>query len=344
MSAVLRAPEPTAWRGPDADRRGTCLVYLVPGQGGDPRGALLALYRADASARAAIDAVLAQIDPVGAAHGLGPVGAVLLAEDRLALPSGMAQLAGYAASVAVDRVLAAFGIRPGCVVGQSFGEIAALVCAEAFDAAEGAAAVCALTDAFREQEGRGGMVLIRGSTTDTEKLLARAGLPELVIACLDSPEETIVSGPRDAIDALLTLAESADDGGLPPLRRLAVPYASHHPALGEVARRFRRGLEPLPRRPLTCPVLSPVRRRAYTEADDVREGLADCVIKPVHLIETFARLARTHRTQDLMFVQVGVGATLCRCAEATLPGARTVAPLADPDFHRALPRARLPRP
>lgn len=300
------------------------LVYLVPGQGGNPRGALRGLYRTGAAFRSAIDEVCARVDPVGAEHGLDPVGDVLLIDQQKLVP-GMAPLASYTASVALHRILTEADVRPTCVIGQSFGEIAALACAGALTEAEGAAAVCALTEAFRIAHGRGGMVLIRASEPDTEKILDRLMRPELVVACVDSPDETIVSGPTDAVDALLTLRDVVGDA-LPPIDRLAVPYASHHPDLVPVAERFRAGLEPLRPRPLACQVLSPVRRRAYTDADDLRDALADCVVKPVQLIEAFENLA----VPDPLFVEIGVGAGLCRCARATLHGARTLAPLSDP--------------
>ena len=350
------------------------LIYLIPGQGGDPRGALHGLYEAanaEPWIRAAIDEVFAEVEPVGAAHGLGPVGEVLLrterpgqpghaeqpgrpghAERRAPMPPGMAPLAAYTASIALHRVLADADVRPERVIGQSFGEIATLVCAGAFTVAEGATAVCALSEAFRIAQGRGGMVLVRASQADTEKILAGLMRPELVVACVDAPDETIVSGPNDAVDALLALrnrdggefgdSEFSDGGDLPPLVRLAVPYASHHPDLRPVAERFRAGLQPLRQRPLACEVLSPVRRRAYADTDDLRDALADCVIKPVHLIESFETLPRAAHDSTPFFIEIGVGASLCRCARATLPGARTLAPLSNPLRARELLRPLIP--
>jgi acyl transferase domain-containing protein len=120
------------------------IVYLIPGQGGDPRGALRGLYRAENWIRSAIDEVCAQVDPVAAGHDLPPVGDVLLAGQRTPMAYGVAPLAAYTASIALHRILADAGVRPTCVIGQSFGEIATLVCAGAFTVAEGATAVCAL--------------------------------------------------------------------------------------------------------------------------------------------------------------------------------------------------------
>jgi acyl-CoA oxidase len=301
------------------------IVYLIPGQGGDPRGALRGLHAAEPWIRSAIDEVCAQIDPVGAAHGLPSVAGILLADQPTSLDYGVAPLAAYTASVALHRILADADVRPACVIGQSFGEISALVCAGAYTVAEGATAVCALNEAFRVALGHGGLILVRASLAETEKILGRLGRPDLVVACVDAADETIVSGPNDAVDALLALRDDeADD--LPPLDRLAVPYASHHPELTAVAERFRAGLDPLTQRALRCHAISPVRRRAYTDSDDLRDALADCVVKPVQLVEIFENLP----PKDRLFIEMGVGAGLCRCARVTLPGAHTLAPLAKP--------------
>jgi acyl-CoA oxidase len=315
------------------------IVYLIPGQGGDPRGSLRGLYGAEAWMSSAIAEVVAQVDPVGAAHGLPPIADVLLTEGRGPMGDGMAQLAAYTASVALHRILADAGVRPDTVVGQSFGEIAALVCAGAYTVAEGASAVCSLGEAFRIAVGAGGLVMLRASQTRTEKILARVGRPDLVVACVDAIDETIVSGPNDAVDALLALRDREPDT-FPPLDRLAVPYASHHPDLTAVAERFRAGLEPLRQRTLNCRVLSPISRRAYTDSDDLRDALADCVVKPVQLVETFDEL----RGAEPLFIQIGVGAGLCRCARVTIPGARTLAPLAKPSGARDALRALIPGP
>lgn len=317
------------------------LVYLVPGQGGDPRGALRGLRAAAPWIRATIDEVCAQVDAVGAAHGLNPVTDLLLSDGRDRAPRqyGRTPLAAYTASVALYRILAAAEVRPACVIGQSFGEISALVCAGAYTVAEGAAAVCALNEAFRAALGQGGLVLLRASAPETEWILARLGRPDLVVACVDAADETIVSGPNDAIGALLALRDGAKDE-FPPLQRLSVPYASHHPDLAPVAARFRAALEPLRQSALNCRVLSPVRRRAYTDSDDLRDALADCVVKPVQLIEALEGL----RGAQCRFVEVGVGASLCRCARAVLAGADALAPLAEPLAARDVLRSLISRP
>ncbi|MEV6560913.1 acyltransferase domain-containing protein [Nocardia sp. NPDC051756] len=294
-------------------------VFLVPGQGGDPRCALHDLYRADHGCRATIDDILDDIERASGGAGQG-LREVLLSDTRSpAMAPGIPQLASYAISVVLDRVLTAAGFHPEVIVGQSFGEIAALVCAGVFDVPDGTRAVCALNAAFRGFEGRGAMVLVLASEPDTRRLLADVDRTDLVLACVNSPKQTIVSGPTDAIAALFD-----QPGDCPRLVRLAVPYASHHPELVVVADRFRAGLRGTRQRPLRVPVHSPVGRRTYSDTDDLHEALVDCVTKPVDLAKALEHTGSRH---DTLFIELGVGDGLCRCAHATLPSARTLAPL-----------------
>lgn len=304
-------------------------VYVIPGQGGDPRGALLGIYRVSDTAAAEADRILADVQRVvDAADTLRPapsVRSLLLAPSRsAAAQQGVRQLAGYAISVILARLLTTAGMTPAAAVGQSFGEIAALVCGGALDVTDGTRAVLALNSAYRPAEGRGAMVLMNGvGEADCRRLLAESGIGDLVLACVNSPDQTVVSGPAEAVERLLCLP-------WPKMTRLPVPYAAHHPALAPVRDRFLTGMRELRQRPLLVPVHSPVRCRAYTDDDDLREALADCVVKPVYLTQTLSGLAMSWRRQSIghrTFIELGTGDALTRCVQRTLPGAQTIAPL-----------------
>lgn len=294
-------------------------AFLVPGQGADPRGALGGLYRRTPHVQPVIDEVLDEVQVGAGSTGEQVREALLDGRPDVPLGSGVPQLANYTISVVLARLLTMVDIRPQLVMGQSFGEIAALVCAGGLDLADGARAVCALNAAFGEVEGSGAMVLVEASEHDTLGLLVDH--PELVLACINSPGQTIVSGPIDAITTLL----AQNDGG-PRLFRLPIPYASHHPGLVSVAERFRADLREVTLRPLQVAIHSPVARRDYTDAQDLRAALADCVIKPVDLP---AALRHLESRGPWLFIELGLGQTLSRCVRATLPHARTWAPLCD---------------
>jgi hypothetical protein len=74
-------------------------------------------------------------------------------------------------------------------------------------------------------------------------------------------------------------------------------------------------------------VHSPVARRAYSDGEDLREALADCVVEPVHLPQALLGLAAGQPAAGGPFIELGAGDALSRCVQRTLPGAEVIAPL-----------------
>src|ERR1700719_4543834 len=111
---------------------------LFPGQGACYPGVL----EEAAEVFPQVAAVFAEIDAVAKARMGRAVSDVLWSrkpktlETLLAEDPDIVQLSIFGTSVAVYRVLEAHGLRPAILMGHSFGEIAALVCAGAFTATE----------------------------------------------------------------------------------------------------------------------------------------------------------------------------------------------------------------
>jgi acyl transferase domain-containing protein len=316
---------------PPTDSAGTGPVFMVPGQGsgGDPRGALTELYRRAPTLRDLVDALLKDMQQAAEAAdpacmlNMPTVSDILLAEDpNIPLRHGLRQITEYALSVTMHHILTAYGVRPKAVFGHSFGEIAALVCAGVFDVADGVRAVCALNAECESIVGQGAMVLFEAGEEDAQRLLHTVGHPDLVLACINTPYETIVSGTAEAITELF---RQADTKG-PRLIKLPVPYASHHPRLAAVADRFCGRLRALPQRQLRLPVHSPVQGGDYEDTDDLHRALADLLIKPVRLPDTLLTLDERGFGP---FIELGPSNSLCRCVRETLPTADVIAPLSD---------------
>ncbi|MFC4907474.1 ACP S-malonyltransferase [Actinomadura gamaensis] len=263
---------------------------------------------------------------------------------------GVAQLAAYTASVAVDRVQRAAGTVPTFAVGQSFGEIAALVCAGAFSVGDGARMAFSLVDVLTRRGAGGGMGLLEASEDDTLAIIAEtarqaraardarpareahrvrpggrlaarsAASGEVVVACLNAPSATVVSGPDAELEAVLAQARARGVRAV----RLAVPYLSHHPAMVGADHEWYDMIRRFPQRPLRARVYSPVRGRAYRDTDDLHRALADCIVRPVRLPATLREVAEAGAT---LFVEAGAGDALCRCARLTVPDVATLAPL-----------------
>ncbi|WP_238350222.1 acyltransferase domain-containing protein [Pseudomonas sp. SWRI154] len=302
-------------------------VFIFPGQGADPRGALATLHGSTPQIAQRIEEILGAVDDV-LAHAQqrrpiapGLIRRILLNPDlQCSLPVGVPQMASFIASIAVAEVFELFAIRPQLIVAQSLGEIAAMVCAGALDLTDGVRAICALNNAFQDQEGKGTMVLVEASEQDTLNIIATVGRPDLVLACINTPRQCVVSGPNEAIEALMNQAP----GGA-RLLKLDMPYASHHPALeSSVAQCFLAQLRALSPKTLRVPLYSCVARRVYNDEDDLLRGLADCVVKPADLLQALREVESTAQT---VFVDLGIGGGMARCARAALPQARTYAPL-----------------
>ncbi|XVQ15622.1 ACP S-malonyltransferase [Spirillospora sp. CA-255316] len=328
-------------------------ALLFPGTGSAGPPDLRALAAAHP---AAAGAVLEVLDAVDAAAGqalaegaeavpTGPAGRpsqwpslreILLTDpDRYpaaATIDGVPQLAAYTASVAVDRVLRAAGAVPGFAVGQSFGEIAALVSAGVFGVAEGARMALSLVGVLVRAGAGGGLGLLLDGEERARALIEGAGAgAEVVVACVNAPSVTVVSGPEGPLEEVLAHARGAGVRAV----RLAVPYLSHHPAMAGADAQWYEIIRTFPQGELRMPVYSPVRGRAYRDSDDLHRALADCIVKPVRLPEV---LREVDAAGARAFVEAGAGDALCQCAQACVPGARTLVPL--PDRRRSRPGPR----
>ncbi|MFB7175905.1 acyltransferase domain-containing protein [Streptomyces sp. NPDC056254] len=304
-------------------------VFLFPGQGCDPAGALLYLVNRTNSARTPAlheaNLIIDQIGKTAAASGYGPEGAIreMLLREAPAnrFPYGISQLAQFAASVALTRYLACLNVRPSQVVGHSLGEYAALVCADVFTADDGTRLICALNDAYSALVGKGGLVLLQASESVVRDLLDSVPGGDLAVACVNSTEQVVVSGPTSAIAALMALEGPA----VPRRRVLPVPYPGHHPALGEAREGFLRSVKDVHQRRISVPVWSAVQHRVYTDADDLRVALADGFTKPVYFSDAIKRLQTPGSRRR--FIEVGVGASLKTCVRSLLRDAAVISPL-----------------
>ena len=134
------------------------------------------------------------------------------------------QPAIWAVMVSLAAVWADHGVRPAAVVGHSQGEIAAACVAGALSLEDGARIVALRSRALRRLAGRGAMASLGAERARAEKLLAEHG-SEVVVAAVNGPSSTVISGPPGQVAAVVAEAEAA---GL-RARTIDVDYASHGP-------------------------------------------------------------------------------------------------------------------
>ncbi|MFB8058010.1 SDR family NAD(P)-dependent oxidoreductase [Kitasatospora purpeofusca] len=136
------------------------------------------------------------------------------------------QPALFAVMVSLAALWEAAGVRPDAVIGHSQGEIAAAHVAGALSL-EDAAAVVALRSraiAGLGLTGRGAMAAVPLPVAEVEAAIAAAPDPALLgVAAVNGPTSTVVSGEREAVEALVEVYRSEG------VRAKLVPvdYASH---------------------------------------------------------------------------------------------------------------------
>src|SRR6185437_2596785 len=118
-------------------------------------------------------------------------------------------------------------------------------------------------------EGSGAMASLGCSAKDAADLLARTP-GTLVIANINSPTQTVVSGDSKAIDAVAALAAECNV----QCRRLPVSHAFHSPLIARAAEAFERAMAPLPTpASLSPPIISGVESADIDAKTDLRRHL-----------------------------------------------------------------------
>jgi acyl transferase domain-containing protein/acyl carrier protein len=214
------------------------------------------------------------------------------------------QLAIYATSIGLYRILEAYGFQPTVMVGHSLGEISGMVCAGAFSVRDGAAIVCHRVQALKALgDDSGYMVALGAGATRTRRMLELLEAKRSSIAVENEDRQTVVSGDGKELDAITELAKVLRV----PVVRIYSPYPFHSPVLAPITADFAARLRDLEEQPLSVPVYSPILGRYYDESDRLTDHLADHLTHPVRFA---AAIWTVHDEGVNRFVECGALDTL----------------------------------
>jgi acyl transferase domain-containing protein len=291
-------------------------VLLFPGQGGFDG---VALSRA-ADGYPQVRAVFERIDTVTRqVHGRD-LSSALFRDTPVELSEllkdepWLSQLAIYGTGLAAHRVLTEHGVRPSALVGHSLGEITALVAAGGYSVEDGARIVLRRTAAIAGRDGgTGAMVALTASPGRARHLIGLVENDRLAVATENHLAQTVLSGPREAIDQVKAIAEQLRIG----CAELDAAFAFHNPSLASAAPDFAAAVRDLPRGPLSVPVYSPILQRFYDQDESLADRLADHFTLPVRFSSAIAFL---HEHGARTFVEAGGRATLTSLVPKALGG------------------------
>ena len=221
--------------------------------------------------------------------------------------------------LAVATALRERGVVPAACAGFSLGEVAALAFAGVFDTRAGFELVCeraALMAAAAKRHPGGMRAVIKLDASQVEDLAAQAG-EDCWPVNYNSPQQTVVAGAPDALQALDVLVKEAGGRAM----KVAVSGAFHSPYMAEAAEGLatyiQAGHAPSP---LLIPVVANMTATPYpADSQAASEVLANQVSHAVRWVDTL------HTLQDQgvdTFIEVGPGKTLSGLVKRTLSDVR----------------------
>ncbi|WP_239380268.1 type I polyketide synthase [Frankia sp. CIT1] len=302
------------------DRSGQ-VAFLFPGQGSQRPGMLADVFVAFPRLRHLLERgekwVKAMFPPAAFTRADAAAQQEAITDTRTAQPVlGMAGLA-------MNEILTGLGVHPDHLGGHSYGELVALCAAGIIDiddllllSAARAAAILDAASGFARTDDLGTMAAVAAAAGPVQEVLAAGGaeLADVVIANRNAPEQTVISGPADAVDVAVRRLLAA---GL-TARRIPAACAFHSPMVAGAVSAFGAELDKVAVGESTVPVWSNTTAQPYERgADAVRRTLAEQVAGPVRFVD---QIEAMYAAGVRIFVEAGPGQVLTGLTGQILAG------------------------
>jgi acyl transferase domain-containing protein/surfactin synthase thioesterase subunit len=226
----------------------------------------------------------------------GDTDATLIDETAYTQPALFAVQAGL---VALWR---SWGVVPDAVVGHSVGEFAAACCAGVYTLEQALELLVERARLMQALPRDGAMAAVFSDEAAVASAIGRRRRRDVAIAALNGPQNTVVSGTRDAVAALVARFEGLGIRCQP----LAVSHAFHSPLMRPAAEELGRIAAEVRGRPPTTAWISTVSAAPMSEPPDGGYW-RDHALNAVRFVEAMRTLSRTGVSD---FVEIGPGNTL----------------------------------
>ncbi|MGH9126955.1 MAG: beta-ketoacyl synthase N-terminal-like domain-containing protein, partial [Acidimicrobiales bacterium] len=286
------------------------VAFLFPGQGSQRPGMLSDLFVAFPRLHRHLRGAAARYAPLmfPPAAFTAPARA---AQRHAMTDTEVAQPVMGIGGLAVYDLLTWLGISPDLAGGHSFGEMVALAAAGAIPAGEllglGEARAAAIRAAAGDDPGTMAAIAADEATVlaALAALAASSAAGSVVIANLNAPDQTVISGPAAAVEVALRGFTEADISG----RQIPVACAFHSPVVAAAAQVFAGALEDCPIGAPAYPVLSNTTAAPHHGEDpaSIRTLLARQVAEPVRFIE---QIEAMYAAGARVFIECGPGRVL----------------------------------
>jgi [acyl-carrier-protein] S-malonyltransferase len=247
--------------------------FLFPGQGSQKPGMLHDFYESSENARSVIDSAVSTMgDSFLSILFEGP-------EDSLR-DTRVAQPALVTAGIAISAHLHSIGIEATGTAGHSIGEIAALAVAGSLETETAIAMAKERARLMAEESPEGTMAAVLGLAPEA----IQEALPEgTEIANFNGPQQTIISGTKEAVETAQSVLKEAGAKRVLPLN-VSGPF--HSTNMQKAAELFEKIIADITITTPSIPFFSSVSGRQESDPEQIRELLWKQLYSPVLWTQT----------------------------------------------------------
>ena len=239
-------------------------------------------------------------------------------------PPVISQLATTSLQMALARLVQSFGIYPSAVAGHSLGEYAALNVAGVLSISDTLFLVGKRAQLLQERCERGthAMLAIKASPSTVAGML---GKKKYEVACVNGPDDTVISGENEQITAARTLVTKNGTKSV----LLKVPFAFHSAQVTPILESFRSVAAGATFRKPAIPVLCPLTGKIVQDEGVFSPSyLARHCREPVNMAEALQHAYKSQLLTDKMFtMEIGPAPVVCGMVKATLGAQMPTLPL-----------------
>ncbi len=152
--------------------------------------------------------------------------------------------------LALTELWRSYRVTPDAVIGHSMGEVSAAVVAGALTAEQGLRVIATRSRLMARLSGQGAMALLELDADAAEALIAE--YPQVTLAVYASPHQSVIAGPPESVDAVISAVEAQNRLA----RRVEVDVASHHPIIDPILPELRSALADLAPQPPSIPMIT----------------------------------------------------------------------------------------
>lgn len=231
-----------------------------------------------------------------------------------------------AVSLAHLALLALAGLEPDCVAGHSYGEIPALYAAGVIPSREDLLRISRKRGALMNAAATltGAMTAVIHPVVEIERLLGNE-CSGVVMANINSPNQVVLSGPTDCIEAVEQKLDRRDIA----FRRLSVSKAFHSAMVRSSVEPFEQYLAGMNLGTPAVPVYSNTSGMPYPDdVEQIRGILANQLARPVLFKNQIEDMYEDREVR--VFLELGPGTVLSRLVEECLAGKAHTALSLDP--------------